>query len=66
MTSHVKSGNEILDEFFSELSELPDVDKEIADTLLDLYRKGTLTHRRLANALQELREEETDDEDKDA
>jgi len=66
MTSHVKSGNEILEEFFNGLHELPRVDKDIADMLLDLYRKGTLTHRRLANALLELREEEDNDEDKDA
>jgi len=66
MTNHVRSGNEIVEEFFSELHELPGVDKVIADMLLELYRKGTLTHRRLANGLLELREEEDNDENKDA
>ena len=66
MTSHVKSGNEILEEFFNELHEIPNVDKDIADLLLNLYRQGNLTHRRLSTALQELQEEENNDEDKDA
>lgn len=66
MTSHVKSGNEILEEFFSELHEIPGVDKDIADVLLTLYRQSKLTQRSLSNALQELLEEEKNDEDKDA
>jgi len=66
MTSHVKSGNETLEEFFGELHRLQGVDKHIADILLDLHRNGALTHRRLANALLELREEGGNEEDKDA
>jgi len=66
MMRHVKSGNEILEEFFNELHELPGVDEDIADELFELYSKGDLTHRRLSNALLELREEENNDEDKDA
>jgi|GEM_PF-1416112 len=66
MTSYVKSGNEILEEFFNGLHELPEVDKDIADMLLDLYRNRHLTSRRLANALRELREKEDSDEDKDS
>jgi len=64
MTSHVKSGNETLEEFFKGLHKLQGVDKDIADKLLDLHRKGALTHRRLADALLELREEEDNEEDK--
>jgi len=63
MTSQVKSGNEMLDEFFNRLHELPGVDKDIADMLLVLYRKGTLTHLRISNALLELQKEADNDED---
>jgi len=66
MTSQVKSGNEILEEFFNELHGLPGVDRDIAHVLLDLYREGSLTHRKLANALLELREEDDNDKNKDA
>lgn len=60
MTSHVKSGNEILEEFFSGLSQLAGVDKDISDMLFDLYSRQKLTHRRLSDALLKLREDESD------
>ena len=66
MTNHVKSGNETLEEFFKELHELQGVDKDIVNILLDLYHTEKLTHRRLSNALLELREEGDNEEDKDA
>jgi len=66
MNSHVKSGNETVEEFFKGLHRLQGVDKHIADIVLDLHCKGALTHRRLANALLELREEGDNEEDKNA
>lgn len=63
MTSQVKSGNEMLDEFFDRLHELPGVDKDIADMLVVLYRKGILTHKQISNALLRLQKEADDDED---
>ncbi len=57
MENKVKSGKEVLDEFFSELSELPNVDKGISDMLTDLYKTGKLSDVNIKNSLLKLREE---------
>lgn len=57
MTNPVKSGKEILDDFFAEILNIPDVDSAIAQSLADLYGQGKLTDTNVKNALQKLREQ---------
>jgi DNA polymerase/3'-5' exonuclease PolX len=57
MENKVKSGKEVLDEFFNELSELPNVDKGISNILTDLYKTGKLSDVNIKNSLLKLREE---------
>lgn len=53
----VKSGKEILDDFFKELSSIENVDKTIADSLYELYTNGKLTDKNVINELQKIRTE---------
>lgn len=51
----VKSGKEILDDFFKEISSIENVDKTIADSLAELYTNGKLTDKNVVNELQKIR-----------
>jgi hypothetical protein len=57
MENTVKSGKEVIDEFFSELSKLPNVDAEISKTLIDLYNTEKLSDVNIKNSLLKLRED---------
>ena len=52
----IKSGKEILDEFFENIENLPGVDKTIAEVLKKLYKEEKLTQTNLSNALFRMRE----------
>ncbi len=51
----VKSGKEILDNFFKEISSIENVDKTIAESLAELYNNGKLTDKNVVNELQKIR-----------
>ena len=53
--NNVKSGKEILDDFFKEIPSIDNVDKTIASSLADLYINGKLTDKNVANELQKIR-----------
>ena len=55
MDEQIKSGKEMLDEFFDGVDEIPGVEKEIAALLKKLYEDNKLTSTNLSNALGELR-----------
>lgn len=57
MSDQVKSGKEILDDFFTEIQNIPHVDKGIAQALTTLYEQGKLTDTNVKNELQKLREQ---------
>ena len=57
MDEHIKSGKEVLDEFFNTLKEVPGVSEDVANVLLGLYQSDKLTAKNLANALLKIREE---------
>lgn len=56
MTYKIKSGQEILDDFFSQITSIDGVDQEVANTVLKLYQDGKLTNTNLSNELSNLRE----------
>lgn len=58
MTNKVKSGKEILDDFFDNLEEVENVDKDIAKMLAVLYQNDKLTDTNVKNELQKLREQD--------
>jgi hypothetical protein len=53
----VKSGKEILDDFFKEILSIENVDKTIAESLAELYTNGKLTDKNVVNELQKIRTE---------
>jgi hypothetical protein len=59
----IKSGKEILDEFFDSVEEIPGVDSTIAAVLKGLYRENKMTDTNLSNALLKLREDAGNDKD---
>lgn len=56
MTNEVKSGQEILNEFFSQIMNINGIDKEVAEVILRLYKDNKLTNINLSNELSSIRE----------
>lgn len=64
MEIQIKSGEEVLAEFFEEIKDNKDVDQSVRDKLIELFNLGKLTNTNSSNALLELREKELFDENK--
>lgn len=58
MDNKVKSGIEILQDFFTNISNIENVDKVLAESLANLYKQGKLTDINLKNELQKLRDKD--------
>lgn len=58
MSNEVKSGQEILDDFFGAIETIKGVDENISRMISDLYKEGTLTEARIKNELEQLRIQE--------
>ncbi|PIV40481.1 MAG: hypothetical protein COZ31_10185 [Nitrospirae bacterium CG_4_10_14_3_um_filter_44_29] len=56
MTGQIKSGQEILDEFISQIANIEGVDQDVAEIILKLYQDGKLTNTNLTNELGKTRE----------
>ncbi|MFZ5907296.1 MAG: hypothetical protein ACOYVJ_07785 [Nitrospirota bacterium] len=56
MTDQIKSGQEILDEFFSHITDIEGVDQEVVMVILKLYQEGKLTNINISNELSRIRE----------
>ena len=56
MAEKVKSGKEILDDFFNGIEEIENVDTDIAKMLSELYQNDKLTDTNIKNELQNLRD----------
>jgi hypothetical protein len=56
MTEQIKSGQEILDEFFSQIIDIEGVDQDVAKTVVRLYQEGKLTNINISNELSRIRE----------
>jgi hypothetical protein len=53
----IKSGKQIVDEFFDNIQNIEGVDEKIASTLSKLYKDGKFTTTNISNALLDLRED---------
>jgi len=54
MENKVKSGKEILDDFFENIENIPNLDKDIAKMLANLYSQNKLTDTNVKNELPNL------------
>ena len=61
MKQEIKSGKQILDEFFQEIKNLSNIDESVVNTLIKLHESGKLSEKSIANALLELREKLSND-----
>ena len=59
----IKSGKEILEDFFNTVDEIPGVDNDIAAALKELFNEDKLSQKNLSNALFQLREEAKNEQD---
>ena len=62
MTKRIKSGQELLDEFFSGLKEFCKADQNTAEIISRLYNDGKLTVTNISNELKSAREAESSGE----
>ena len=56
MSDEIKSGKQILDEFFIDIDNMSDVDANVVYTIIDLYKTEKFSDKNLSNALLDLRE----------
>ena len=56
MTDQIKSGQEILEEFFSQIIDIEGVDGDVVETIIKLYQEGKLTNINISNELSRIRE----------
>ena len=61
MSEEIKSGKEILDNFFKEIATLPDVEKNVINVITGMYKEGKLSEKNISNALLALREQPNND-----
>ncbi len=57
MTDQIRSGREVLEEFFAEIASIDGVDNDVANIVINLYREGKLSDTNLSNELMGIREE---------
>ena len=58
MDKKVKSGKEILDDFFSNIFKIENVDSVLAKSIAALYYQNKLTDTNVKNELQKLRDKD--------
>lgn len=61
MKTEIKSGKQILDEFFTDIKNLKKVDERVVNIITELYEEDKLSDSNLSNALLELRERPNDE-----
>ena len=60
MSDEIKTGKEVIDEFFAEIMNIKEVDEKIVAKLTSLYNEGKLTDTNIQNAIGQLLQEELD------
>ena len=66
MSDEIKSGKQVIDEFFAEIMNIEGVDKKTIEKLTSLYAEGKLTDTNIQNAMGQLLQDELDaNEEKD-
>jgi len=58
MDKKIKSGKEVIDEFFSEIYNIENIDEKTVESLISLYGEGKFTDKNIQNKLDELLQEE--------
>jgi predicted DNA-binding ribbon-helix-helix protein len=67
LENKIKSGKDVIDDFFAEIYNIPNADKNTVDALVELYSQGKLSDKNVQNTLDvivqnELKQIEKEDE----
>lgn len=54
MDKKIKSGKDVIDDFFAEIYNIPNIDISTVDVLIELYSQGKLTDKNVQNAMDEI------------
>gem|GEM_PF-637016 len=54
MDDKIKSGKDVIDDFFAEIYNIPNADKKTVDALVELYSQGKLSDKNVQNTLDEI------------
>lgn len=57
MEKQIKSGKDVIDEFFSEILNVKGTDESTVNKLIELYSENKLTDSNIQNALEVLKQE---------
>ncbi len=57
MDNQIKSGKDVIDEFFSEILNIEGTDETTVNKLIELYGENKFTDSNIQNALEELKQE---------
>lgn len=57
MDKQIKSGKDVIDEFFAEILNIEGTDENTVNKLIELYGENKLTDSNIQNALEELKQE---------
>ena len=60
MSDQIKTGKEVIDEFFAEIMNIEGIDKKTVAKLTSLYNEGKLTNTNILNAMYLIFQEELD------
>ncbi len=58
MDNTIKSGQAVIEEFFSEILNVPNADEKTVNKLISLYAERKFTERQIQNAMDELTQSE--------
>lgn len=58
MSDKIKSGSEVIEDFFAEIYNIPNTDQKTIDTLVSLFSQGKFTEKSIQNALEERMQKE--------
>lgn len=58
MDDKIKSGKDVIDDFFAEIYNVPNADNNTVDALVELYSQGKLSDKNVQNTLDEIVQKE--------
>lgn len=65
MNKKIKSGKDVIDEFFAEILNVEGIDQKTVEKLVELHKENKLTDSNIQNALEELKQAELNPKSQD-
>jgi hypothetical protein len=65
MDDKIKSGKDVIDDFFAEIYNIPNADRKTVDAIVELYSQGKLSDKNVQNTLDEIVQKELKQIDKE-